>query len=318
MYTGHVLAFAMPWIVSASMAMLPAPAANAGEDIEFVQEHLPEVAMDNRYATLPIWSGAGDAAQHSRSQFQAGFASTSAGSLAIGGPLFALGSQWALNDRWRLGAFAFYDPLRLTGDREQRDLQTLFAPDTPITRPVLAEFSGLDGSATDLGLGASLSWRSEEGWLGRHEWSGGVLWQKVSLADYRFQYRILAGPSIGQTGTIDFDADYSHVVPFVGFELPREHGRWMTNAHGLIACPLPRRGVVGHITGAGFDIHGDTADAGNGKHFGDPSLTLGYTVTYRPAHLSFDLGTLLTQSVLDPRIHRGVDRNLVMSMSVDW
>ena len=34
-----------------------APAAAADHSFEFVAEHLPEVAMDNRFATLPLWSG---------------------------------------------------------------------------------------------------------------------------------------------------------------------------------------------------------------------------------------------------------------------
>lgn len=301
-----------------AVAVLASAMASADEDIEFVQEHLPEAAMDNRYATLPIWGGSIEAAEGARSQIQTGFASTGAGEMTIGGPLLAIGTQWRINGRWRWGAFAFYDRLRLSGNREVRDLQTLFAPDTPIARPIAAEFSGLDGAATDLGMGANLAWRSEGGWLGAHGWVAGVLWQRISLEDYRFRYRILAGPSADQAGTIDFDADYTHVVPFVGLERPRDHGRWTTNAHALFAYPLPRRGVTGHIAGPGFDIHGDTADVGNGKHFGDPSLTLGYTVTYEPAHLSIDVGTMLTQSLLELEIHRGLDRNFVISLSLDW
>ena len=78
--------------------------------------------------------------------------------------------------------------------------------------------------------------------------------------------------------------------------------------------PLPRRGFVGHISTAQFDIHGDQADAGSGKHFGDPSVTLGLDVTYRPAHLSFDVGTALTQELIEPVVHKGVDSNWVLSV----
>jgi hypothetical protein len=301
-----------------TLAMAMPEMAAAEEDIEFVQEHLPEVAMDNRYATLPIWNANGETSSDARTELQTGVSATSAGALTIRGPMFALGRHWRLYERWSVGAFAFYDPFKLSGDREARDLQTLFAPTTPIERPVKAEFSGLDGTATDVGLGVNVAWRLEEGWLGAHSWIAGVLWQQMSLSDYRFQYRIVEGTHIGETGTIDFDGDYRHVVPFVGLELPRDHGRWATNAHALFAYPLPRRGVAGHITGPGFDIYGNTADVGNGKHFGDPSLTLGYTVTYRPAHVSFDVGTLLTQALLDPQIHRGIDTNFVMSITVAW
>jgi hypothetical protein len=39
-------------------------------------------------------------------------------------------------------------------------------------------------------------------------------------------------------------------------------------------------------------------------------------VTYRPAHLSIDLGTLGTQALLEPRVHLGIDRNIVLSFSI--
>lgn len=298
--------------------LLSTLSADAEEDIEFVQEHLPEVAMDNRYATLPVWLGSAESTDGLTSSWQAGYGSTSAGALSISGPMLAAGVYRPLNERWDIGVFAFYDRLRLQADVEQRDLQTLFAPSTPIARPVASEFSGLDGTATDLGLGINVGWHRHEGFLGEHRWMGGVLWQRMSLEDYRFNYRVLSGPQAGLAGTIDFDADYAHIVPFVGLELPRHYGRWSTNAHVLATFPLPRRGVIGHITGPGFDIHGDTAEVGHGTHFGDPSLTLGYTITYAPAHLSVDLGTLLTQGLLEPKVHRGIDRNLVLSFSVGW
>jgi hypothetical protein len=57
-----------------------------------------------------------------------------------------------------------------------------------------------------------------------------------------------------------------------------------------------------------------TADVGNGKHFGDPSLTLGLDITYRPMHLSVDLGTLLSQAVIEPLVHKGIDSNWVLSV----
>ena len=47
-----------------------------------------------------------------------------------------------------------------------------------------------------------------------------------------------------------------------------ERGDWAWTPHALFAMPFPRRGVKGRITGDGFDIHGDTADAGAGKHYG--------------------------------------------------
>lgn len=306
-------AIALPALLGLLTAATP---ASAKHDLEFVQEHLPEVAMDNRYATLPFWNGGPADEGQPRFDLQTGYTMSGAGKLKIRGPLLSARGDWQLSERWRIGALAFYDKLELLAGHEERDLQTLFAPDTPLVRPSPALFTGLNGTATDLGLGVTVSKRADGGWLGTHEWLGGVLWQSVKLEDYRFDYLIQSGPQAGTAGTIDFDAQYNHIVPFGGLGLPRDYGDWSTDAHVLIAYPFPRRGIVGHITGPGFDIHGDTSDVGNGKHFGDPSVTFGYTITYKPAHLSFDLGALLTQALLEPQIHPGIDRNLLLSFSI--
>jgi len=286
----------------------------AEHDIEFVQEHLPETMMDNRYATLPVWD-LGASTESASYQLQAAYSSATAGNLSIAGPLLAASTSRPLSGNTRVGAFGFYDPLRLHASFDARPLQTLFAPQTPIARPVDAEFTNLDGTALDFGAGLFWSRHRTEGWLGDHSWVAGLLWQRVDLQDYRFDYRITSGPQAGLQGQIDFDAHYDHFTPFVGVQVPRARGDWLFTPHALLAYPMPRRGVQGHITGPGFDISGDTADVGNGKHFGDPSVTLGLTITYLPAHLSIDAGTFVTQTFLEQKIHRGIDSNWLLSFS---
>jgi hypothetical protein len=286
--------------------------AAAKEDIEFVAEHLPEVAMDNRYATLPLWN-ANSPSDAWSPVAQTGFSQTSAGNLRIDGPMIAAAFSRALSTRWTVGLIGFADVMTLSGG-EQRKLQTLFAPATPIVRPVDARFEDLDGRMQHYGIGLTASMSSDQGWLGQHRWVGGVLFEQVALSDYRWNFTILAGETAGTRGEIDFDNDYRHATPFLGLQLVRDRGDWTFAPHGLLALPLPRRGFVGHISTAEFDIHGDTADVGNGKHFGDPSVTLGLDVTYRPAHLSFDIGTVLMQSLLEPQVHKGVDSNWVLSV----
>lgn len=285
----------------------------AKEDIEYVAEHLPEVAMDNRYGSLPLWGTRYDESRPWSFAAQTAWSQTRTGDLEIKGPMLSAAIRRELNDRWSLNGFVFFDDLRLSGTRDERPLQTLFAPGTPIARPVASVFTDLDGTARDYGAGLSLTWRGSGGWLGEHRWVAGVSWQKVELSDYRLDYQILDGPSAAVRGQIDFDGEYSHITPFVGFELPRHHEIWSFTPHALFAMPLPRRGVAGHITGPDFDLHGDSADAGNGKHFGDPSLTLGFDVTYEPLHLSVDAGTAITQWLVEPLVHKGVDQNWLLS-----
>jgi hypothetical protein len=300
--------------IALSMFALPS-ICSAKHDIEFIQEHLPEVAMDNRYATLPIWDLGRESSAGNSYQLQAALSRSGSGNLEISGPLTSIGVQRSIGADTQLGVFAFYDALELTASRDSRPLQTLFAPNTPIERPVDAEFSNLDGTATDFGAGFAWSRQLQAGFLGRHTWVAGALWQRVQLQDYRLDYRLTAGPQQGMQGQIDFDARYDHVVPFFGLETPRTWGAWILTPHALLAYPIPRHGIEGHITGPGFDIGGNTENAGNGKHFGDPSLTLGLNFTYAPAHLSIDVGALLTQGLLEKRIHSGIEHNVLLSFS---
>ena len=301
------------WI--AVLALSAAGPCRAEHDLEFVAEHLPEVAMDNRYATLPVWNAPLQESSPWGLGAQGAASLTEVGTLQIEGPLLSAALSKRLGDAWELGGFVFYDSLSLQGGREHRPLQTLFAPQTPIERPVGALFTNLDGRAQDFGGGAYVVHSGDARVLGAHRLLAGILWQRVDLDDYRFDYQLVEGPQQGLTGSIDFDATYDHWTPFVGIEIPRDYGQWTFALHGLLAYPLPRRGFAGHITGPGFEFSGDSASAGNGTHFGDPSVTLGFTVTYRPAMLSIDIGTLLTQALLEPMIHSGIDRNLLLSVS---
>jgi hypothetical protein len=290
----------------------------AKQDIEFVAEHLAEVPMDNRYATLPIWDQQSSHADSIHAQLQGAYATLGSGNLDVSGPMFSIGLQRKLASAWSFGGFVFDDPLRIQSSHEDRPLRTLFAPSTPIAQPIDAHFSNLNGSVSDVGAGLFFSEESNANWLGDYAWLAGVMWQRIELKDFRLDYEVDAGPAAGVTGQIDFDNTYTHVVPFFGIQVPRQRGAWSWNAHALYAMPLPRRGVVGHITGPGFDIRGDTQDVGNGKHFGDPSLTLGFTIAYAPAHLSVDVGTLLSQALLEGWIHRGIERDYVLSVNWQW
>ena len=295
------------------IACVPVMKAGAAEDIEFVAEHLAELPMDNRFASLPIW-GATDETPRSWSYVGGiAFARTTAGNLEVSGPMISAAARHALNQRWTLGAFAFFDLLSLSGDNDLRPLQTLFSQATPFDRPVSARFDNLDGQQQHYGVGVNFGLTSEYRKLRKVRWVGGLLWQHFELSDYRLDYVLLEGPDAGLSGQIDFDANYSYITPFFGLELTRRGARWETSPHVLAAWPYRKHGVVGHITGPGFNLHGDTESAGHGAHIGDPSLTIGFDVTYLPAHLTVDLGTVITQRLLEPLINKGIDTNWVLS-----
>lgn len=284
--------------------------AFAKHDIEFVSEHLPEIAMDNRYAALPLWA---DCARdgHWCGGVSAGYATTRSGTLSLDGPMFAASLTWP-REHWTFSGFAFYDPLTLSSGIEHRPLNVIFTKEVPYSMPVAAEFTNLDGTAHDYGVGFAARREATLPWLGKVNLSAGVSWQVMSLRDFRYDYRVLEGADAGATGTLDYSHDYTQWVPFAGIAWSLGNDRWHYEPHVQFALPLPRQGMVGHITGPGFDLSGDQETSGHGAHFGDPSLTLGFDVTYLPWNLSVDIGTAITQYALEPQIHDGVSQDLVL------
>jgi hypothetical protein len=305
---------------AAAVAPTMATAA-AAEDIEFVAEHLAEVAMDNRYSTLPVWSSlrAPPAAQVSASWASGlllGYSRTRSGELSLGGPTLAGSLQRRLGAAWSATAYGFYDRESFSGRGDQRPLRSVAFSSLPLPLPAAASFDSRGGHMTHAGIGLAFARSGDGARLGRRDWVVGLQLERILLRGYAFDYRILAGPAADTRGTIDFDASYDHVTPFAGVELPRRYGRWTLSPHALLAVPFPRRGIQTHITGPGFDLRGDTDAVGNGKHFGDASLALGVDATFEPWGLSVDLGSTLTQATLERIVHTGIDSN--WSLALGW
>src|SRR3954466_14775879 len=96
-------------VLFAICLVAPAVPAATPEDIGFVSEHLPEIAMDNRYAQLPLWSSCG--AEHGYCPtLNVAYASTPSQTLSIDGPMFSVGVTHDAG-HWSITGFAFYDPL---------------------------------------------------------------------------------------------------------------------------------------------------------------------------------------------------------------
>lgn len=290
--------------------------AAAAESIEFVQEHLAEIVMDNRYATLPLWaSSVTGVSEGWQLATQAAFSRTNTGDLTVDGPLLSLGATRNLAENWRLTGFAFYDALHFSAGVDHRPLEVQFANGVPLALPAAGEFTGLDGSEKSYGVGIAIQRRSHIRLWGDYEWTAGILWHHVALEDYSLDFRILDGPSTGATGVIDYSATYEHVAPIIGIAWPRARGNWRLTPHTQAVVPLPRRGVEGRITGPGYDLSGDTSETGVGTPFGDPSVTFGFDVTYRPWNLTVDVGTAISQALLEPVIHKGIASNWLLSFS---
>lgn len=300
-------------LLACAVMMHVAPARAGQHDIAFVTEHLAESAIDNRYASLPVWERGPRASKTWGTNTQGAFAHTAIGGLTLEGFLVSASITFRFSSRWSAGAFAFYDAMDFAAERDRRPLDPLFSTEIPLKLPAEAVFTALDGSARDVGLGIFFARQGEGGMLGRRRWIGGVMVQEVALRQYRLDYTVLSGPDTGASGSIDFSADYRHAVPFGGLEVIRTVGRWSFSPRVLASFTLPKRGVEGCITGANFEACGDTAEAGNGVHFGNPYLALGMGLSYDPWGLTFDIGSTVAQELVEPRVHKGIDRNLLLS-----
>jgi hypothetical protein len=304
--------WAVAGVLLAAVASASPTQAIAAESFEFSAEHLPEVAMDNRFATLPLWTGDTTRAESWQLTVQGAFARTTSGGFTLDGPMVSTAAERQLNDRWSVRAFGFFDQLQFSGGNDRRPLDTQFTT-TPLVLPAEALFTDLGGTYRNMGAGVAFNLNAGHGRLGEQQWVMGALYQRVELRDYRATYRVLGGPSAGASGLVDYSGTYTHLTPFVGLAFRGHFGSWSVTPHALAAYPVPRRGVVGRITGPGFDLSGDTEKVGNGKHFGDPSLTLGLDLTYEPRGLSFDLGSFVSQALIERTLHKGADQNWVIS-----
>jgi hypothetical protein len=284
----------------------------ATEDIEYVGEHLAEAAMNFRAATLPLW---GPASPDWTFTAQGAWGTVRSGALDVSGPLTSLGGERRLSDRWTLAGFGFYDRMRFSGDGGNRPLVVRFAGSVPLDLPADAEFGSLGGSVTDFGAGFALGYDVASGVARDWRVTFGAQVQRLRLSNYSVPYRLSSGASAGATGEVDYSGNYDFVTGLLGASRRFERNNWAYIPHLLIAMPLPRRGVQGRVVGQDFEVVGDTADAGRGKHYGDPALTLGLELEYRPWRASLDLGALITQPFMEPYLHNGLDRSFLLSLS---
>jgi hypothetical protein len=293
--------------------MAQAYLVSATHDLDFVAEHLPEVAMDNRFLTLPL-----DSASVLRDGswgwgVQAGFAEIRSGSLSVGGPSAALIARYRLGSRWSLIGLGFLDTAAFSGSSAIRPLAPRFSDAIPLHLPADALLSGFSGRLRHFGTGMAASLRPQHA---AYALTFGLLYDRIELRDLRARYLLLTGASAGEAGVVDYSANYPFWVPFGAISWSIRRGEWLFTPRFTAGMPLPRWGWRGRLEGPGFAVAGDTDDIGNGVHMGDAFAGFGLGVGYVPWHVSLDLGTLADQALAEPLLHKGIDR--VWLLSVTW
>jgi len=286
--------------------------AMAAESFEYISEHIPEVAMDNRFATIPLHSRRSESGSL---MLQTAYSSTRSNNLQLTGGQFAFSYQLAVSRVWSLQLLAFDDEPGFSGGNVNLPMDPLFSRVIPLSLPADARFGDLGGNAIHRGAGIFIARDLEMPSLGSVYSAFGLIWQGLHLRDYRMPYQITTGPDAGTTGISDYSASYVFLTPVVSFDRPVRVDDWDWVPRLTFALPLPRAGVQGRITGPGFDISGDTADIGRGRHYGDFSVTLGLLAFYRPWGMAIDLGAVASQLLLEPFIHKGIEQNWIVSVS---
>jgi hypothetical protein len=304
----HVRAIVFAMLVAAASST-----AVAIEDMDFVAEHLPEAAMDDRLLSLPV--SYADALERSSwsAQVEALIARIESGNVRVSGPGVGLGLRRRLDTSWSLLGVAHFDHLNVSGTPEQRPVAPIFSESFPVSLPADATLDHQRGTVNHYGAGLALRYQPDA-----HHYSAtfGMIRSDVKLNGYRVDYRITSGPDAGTAGTLDYSANYSFWIPFAQLEWRFTRDTWQFSPRASFGLPVPHRGWRGEMQGPGFAISGDTAAIGRGKHMGDPFAGLGLGVTYTPWHLTLDAGSILNQALLEPRIHQGVDRAWLMS--IEW
>lgn len=288
------------------------------EDIDYIAEHLPEAAMNNRFLSLPFPIMGIDKGRK-EAVVQPGFSQVTVDFLKLTGSQLSGSVGYSFQRAWQGRLIGFYDRQKFSGGSGQDLLNPLFSESIPLDIPEYASFSNPRGDYIHWGMGAALDWEAYLSPKRDKSWiiTMGALFDRLDLKNYQIDYQMLTGASAGQSGVLDHSARYDFVTPFLGIQFTKILNESFSISPRFIGgVPLPKRGWIGRITGPGFDVSGDTKVAGNGSHMGDGFAGLGFAVNHLSSGLSVDIGMSLYQALFEGKIHKGIDK--VVLVNVAW
>lgn len=313
----HALPLLRRALLAAVAGLLAGGAAQAStEDLDFITEHLAEVAMNNGVASLPLWQRDWRDPRGWHGYVTGSYGAVAAQDVDLRGAFVGAALEHRVAANWSVRGVLFDGRSTLSGTPGVRALKPVFVDPLPAGLPATAAFGTLDGRIGHVGAGVTATWRNHDGWMDGSEWMGGLLWQRLSIDASTTTYRLLDGPAAGTSGTIGYDSRFNYYTLVGGMQWHRRYAGWLFSPHWHLSLPLPRGAVAGRLTAPGLDVTGDSALAGNGHHIGDGYLSLGLSVTWLPAHLTIDLGSTVAQYVLEPVVDKGIDRDLVIA--IEW
>ncbi|MBI3773277.1 MAG: hypothetical protein HY272_11330 [Gammaproteobacteria bacterium] len=294
-------------------ALTQAAVAPPKEDIHFLLEHLAEAAQDARYFALPWPAASGQEWQPviavAATEFDTNVAK-------MQGLLLTAGAARQLNERWSYELIGFYDQFNVGGNATEQVLTAGQLQNVPLDIPEQAEFSSQGGTVRHSGVGAvfrrelqsaNSAWR----WAG----TGGLLLERLELADYQVRYRLLAGANAGTAGVLDYSGTHNFISPFIGLQGERAlNSRWTVVPRAAIGAPVPAGKFDPRLTGPGFDLTPESTGSGHGK-IGDVYLMLGMGVRDQRSGMEIDLGSMATFPLIERLTHNGVDQGMFIALT---
>lgn len=283
------------------------------EDVHYLFEHLAEAAQDTRYFALPWPAATSEDWEPTVGVAAAKFGTTIA---KMQGLLLTAGAARRLDERWSYELAGFYDQFDVGGSTSYQVLTAGPLQHVPLDIPERAEFSAPGGTVRHSGISAVFrrelqSENSAWHWAG----TGGLLLERLQLADYQVHYRLLSGANAGTAGVLDYSGTHSYISPFVGIQAERILGsRWTVVPRAALGVPLPASKFDPRLTGPGFDLTPDSTGSGHGK-IGDGYLMLGMGIRDRLSGVEFDLGSMLTYGPIERLTHDGVNHEIFISLT---
>jgi len=214
--------------------------------------------------------------------------------------------QWG----WIFGGFI--DRIRFYGNSGYGFADPAFVQNPPFRHPFDLYVTNISGDAVHAGLSLARTHRLSDRWA----WQAGLTLEYYAVHSFRIQFDTRL-PSNNFSGELNYASTYNTIAPYIGYRyfFPESSSTYVWSSRIMLAWPFPHRGFHGHITGPGFDLEGDSDQAGNGKHIPDPFGGVGLTVESVQKRWRLDLGSSLWLFLVEGQVHKGNNPPLFVHFS---
>ncbi|MCB1693019.1 MAG: hypothetical protein KDI19_09655 [Pseudomonadales bacterium] len=293
----------------ASLALIVVPLlANADETFEYVAEHLLESPMNATLVSLPLIPSSTD---HLSTRVHLGYGSFSGGRLSARVPMASVDGYFPITRRWGVLASGFYSRYGISGDSgsSTAGFSVLDTPRFPARFQV--NLNDVSGSAKYYGASVALTWQSGLG----VNFQAGAARSRLDVSRFDVAFHTL-DLSTNVDATADYSGRYNVTTLFTRVEsTPMPLGaRFTWTPHALLAWSRPRVNLKERVSGPGFDYR--SVDSVDEKHIPDHDIGVGVRIEHVASGVSLDVGATLWLLAAEPRLHKGIDPPLFVSVTV--